>query len=231
MLKVHKERRIETNVALLSSFICRGFSGACDGCKKYAQLHLHASLRPELHCIASGFAHFIYMFSSYTPPPTCLHMFHKYTILCLNIFHWHFPACFPFQCYSCKLGCKDKVFCCCRCHVCIFNFSHVLNVCVCSGWRLERVEQVVGMRRRLLDVEEQGVLPALARHRGQRLPGARPPVYKLHQRAVSTEWVQKPPTHHKTVGLTAQRWKRWCSGCIFSHWHQEQVISGARILE
>ena len=67
----------------------------------------------------------------------------------------------------------------------VFFFLHY--VCVRSGRRLERVEQVVGVRFRLLDVEDQGVHPALTWHRGQRVPGARPPVSQLHQRAVPTE--------------------------------------------
>lgn len=62
-------------------------------------------------------------------------------------------------------------------------------MCVCSGRRLERVEQVVSVWCRLFDVEEQGVHPTLTWHRGQRMPGARPPVSQLYQRAVPTEWV------------------------------------------
>lgn len=69
-----------------------------------------------------------------------------------------------------------------------FNFMFFLYLmCFCSRWRLERVEQVVSLRCRLFYVEEQGVHPALTWHRRQRLPGGRPPVPQLYQRAVSTE--------------------------------------------
>lgn len=49
------------------------------------------------------------------------------------------------------------------------------------------MEQVVSLWCRLSDVEEQGMHAALTWHRGQRLPGAGPPVSQLYKRAVPTE--------------------------------------------
>lgn len=83
-------------------------------------------------------------------------------------------------------------FSCCACvSPLLFLFFFILFFS--SGRRLERVEQVVSMWRRLFDVEEQRVHPALTWHRGQRLPGAWSPVSQLYQRAVSTEWVHHHP--------------------------------------
>lgn len=90
-------------------------------------------------------------------------------------------------------------------------------MCVCSRWRLERVEQVVGVWCRLFNVEEQGVHPALTWHRGQRLPGARLPVSQLYQRAVPTEWVHYHP--HTEAVLSAVQWnnRKDAVADIFNH--------------
>lgn len=127
-----------------------------------------------------------------------------------SLFYWNCSACSPINTFWSVWSESVWVFaamCVCLCSPVLLFFFIIM--CVCSGRRLERVEQVVGVRCRLFDVEEQGVHPALPWHRGQRLPGARPPVFKLYQRAVPTEWVHyHPHTADHTLNCSTQWYDR-----------------------
>lgn len=130
--------------------------------------------------------------TSHANTPLLFHHCRIWTLLC------RVTLCFSRRSLACCMGTMQHVcsqYSSYELKMCIEYFNYCLFLC-CSGWRLEWMEQMVGMWGRLLHVEDQRVHPADTWHRGQRLPRARPAVSQLYQRAVPAEWAHHPRCIH-----------------------------------